>query len=122
MIRRPPRSTHCISSAASDVYKRQILYESIIFYLPLSLQIYLFWTYPNQDFQPYNIIDIQEQGNGFMKNLKMKQAKKSSDQSLAILSSQNSSKRKDSKKSNSYSKSSSKNFNNQYISGEFDKF
>eukprot|EP00826_Nyctotherus_ovalis_P004582 TRINITY_DN11000_c0_g1_i2.p1 TRINITY_DN11000_c0_g1~~TRINITY_DN11000_c0_g1_i2.p1 ORF type:complete len:180 (-),score=34.11 TRINITY_DN11000_c0_g1_i2:1576-2094(-) len=25
MIRRPPRSTHCISSAASDVYKRQIL-------------------------------------------------------------------------------------------------
>eukprot|EP00825_Cyclidium_porcatum_P009846 TRINITY_DN15034_c0_g1_i6.p1 TRINITY_DN15034_c0_g1~~TRINITY_DN15034_c0_g1_i6.p1 ORF type:complete len:335 (+),score=57.81 TRINITY_DN15034_c0_g1_i6:126-1130(+) len=31
MIRRPPRSTHCISSAASDVYKRQlsnILYVS----------------------------------------------------------------------------------------------
>eukprot|EP00826_Nyctotherus_ovalis_P058498 TRINITY_DN8044_c0_g1_i4.p2 TRINITY_DN8044_c0_g1~~TRINITY_DN8044_c0_g1_i4.p2 ORF type:complete len:115 (+),score=25.99 TRINITY_DN8044_c0_g1_i4:26-346(+) len=26
MIRRPPRSTHCISSAASDVYKRQKLY------------------------------------------------------------------------------------------------
>eukprot|EP00826_Nyctotherus_ovalis_P033389 TRINITY_DN2702_c0_g3_i6.p1 TRINITY_DN2702_c0_g3~~TRINITY_DN2702_c0_g3_i6.p1 ORF type:complete len:255 (+),score=10.21 TRINITY_DN2702_c0_g3_i6:23-766(+) len=26
MIRRPPRSTHCISSAASDVYKRQELY------------------------------------------------------------------------------------------------
>ena len=25
MIRRPPRSTHCISSAASDVYKRQHL-------------------------------------------------------------------------------------------------
>ena len=25
MIRRPPRSTHCISSAASDVYKRQVL-------------------------------------------------------------------------------------------------
>eukprot|EP00825_Cyclidium_porcatum_P021420 TRINITY_DN23890_c0_g1_i1.p2 TRINITY_DN23890_c0_g1~~TRINITY_DN23890_c0_g1_i1.p2 ORF type:complete len:145 (-),score=24.14 TRINITY_DN23890_c0_g1_i1:36-470(-) len=23
MVRRPPRSTHCISSAASDVYKRQ---------------------------------------------------------------------------------------------------
>eukprot|EP00975_Prorocentrum_lima_P024059 5062021-Prorocentrum_lima.AAC.1 len=23
MIRRPPRSTHCISSAAPDVYKRQ---------------------------------------------------------------------------------------------------
>eukprot|EP00969_Alexandrium_andersonii_P093505 4129476-Alexandrium_andersonii.AAC.1 len=31
MIRRPPRSTHCISSissAASDVYKRQILPET----------------------------------------------------------------------------------------------
>eukprot|EP00826_Nyctotherus_ovalis_P048043 TRINITY_DN5620_c0_g1_i4.p1 TRINITY_DN5620_c0_g1~~TRINITY_DN5620_c0_g1_i4.p1 ORF type:complete len:186 (+),score=45.93 TRINITY_DN5620_c0_g1_i4:25-558(+) len=27
MIRRPPRSTHCISSAASDVYKRQSLIE-----------------------------------------------------------------------------------------------
>ena len=26
MIRRPPRSTHCISSAASDVYKRQPLF------------------------------------------------------------------------------------------------
>ena len=25
MIRRPPRSTHCISSAASDVYKRQMV-------------------------------------------------------------------------------------------------
>ena len=24
MIRRPPRSTHCIASAASDVYKRQL--------------------------------------------------------------------------------------------------
>eukprot|EP00825_Cyclidium_porcatum_P020382 TRINITY_DN2310_c0_g1_i2.p1 TRINITY_DN2310_c0_g1~~TRINITY_DN2310_c0_g1_i2.p1 ORF type:complete len:263 (+),score=66.62 TRINITY_DN2310_c0_g1_i2:120-908(+) len=27
MIRRPPRSTHCISSAASDVYKRQVLHD-----------------------------------------------------------------------------------------------
>jgi len=27
MIRRPPRSTHCISSAASDVYKRQELHR-----------------------------------------------------------------------------------------------
>eukprot|EP00826_Nyctotherus_ovalis_P021864 TRINITY_DN17134_c0_g3_i2.p1 TRINITY_DN17134_c0_g3~~TRINITY_DN17134_c0_g3_i2.p1 ORF type:complete len:121 (-),score=14.79 TRINITY_DN17134_c0_g3_i2:23-361(-) len=27
MIRRPPRSTHCISSAASDVYKRQLLFH-----------------------------------------------------------------------------------------------
>ena len=29
MIRRPPRSTHCISSAASDVYKRQVYYQCI---------------------------------------------------------------------------------------------
>eukprot|EP00825_Cyclidium_porcatum_P050631 TRINITY_DN9095_c0_g1_i3.p1 TRINITY_DN9095_c0_g1~~TRINITY_DN9095_c0_g1_i3.p1 ORF type:complete len:100 (+),score=26.94 TRINITY_DN9095_c0_g1_i3:133-432(+) len=28
MIRRPPRSTHCISSAASDVYKRQQVKQS----------------------------------------------------------------------------------------------
>eukprot|EP00826_Nyctotherus_ovalis_P038525 TRINITY_DN3613_c0_g1_i17.p1 TRINITY_DN3613_c0_g1~~TRINITY_DN3613_c0_g1_i17.p1 ORF type:complete len:132 (-),score=32.84 TRINITY_DN3613_c0_g1_i17:183-533(-) len=27
MIRRPPRSTHCISSAASDVYKRQFVHH-----------------------------------------------------------------------------------------------
>ena len=30
MIRRPPRSTHCISSAASDVYKRQDLHFDAI--------------------------------------------------------------------------------------------
>ena len=30
MIRRPPRSTHCISSAASDVYKRQLVDPGII--------------------------------------------------------------------------------------------
>jgi len=29
MIRRPPRSTHCISSAASDVYKRQVVIGGI---------------------------------------------------------------------------------------------
>eukprot|EP00826_Nyctotherus_ovalis_P032605 TRINITY_DN2626_c0_g5_i2.p1 TRINITY_DN2626_c0_g5~~TRINITY_DN2626_c0_g5_i2.p1 ORF type:complete len:334 (-),score=98.46 TRINITY_DN2626_c0_g5_i2:22-999(-) len=29
MIRRPPRSTHCISSAASDVYKRQEIHRGI---------------------------------------------------------------------------------------------
>eukprot|EP00826_Nyctotherus_ovalis_P016803 TRINITY_DN14891_c0_g1_i3.p1 TRINITY_DN14891_c0_g1~~TRINITY_DN14891_c0_g1_i3.p1 ORF type:complete len:123 (-),score=39.35 TRINITY_DN14891_c0_g1_i3:111-458(-) len=32
MIRRPPRSTHCISSAASDVYKRQHTDVLIIIY------------------------------------------------------------------------------------------
>eukprot|EP01098_Paradermamoeba_levis_P008783 TRINITY_DN3628_c0_g1_i2.p1 TRINITY_DN3628_c0_g1~~TRINITY_DN3628_c0_g1_i2.p1 ORF type:complete len:142 (-),score=31.27 TRINITY_DN3628_c0_g1_i2:6-431(-) len=39
MIRRPPRSTHCISSAASDVYKRQIYNNvlSAIFMVPLIL-------------------------------------------------------------------------------------
>ena len=31
MIRRPPRSTHCISSAASDVYKRQPLVDSLLY-------------------------------------------------------------------------------------------
>eukprot|EP00825_Cyclidium_porcatum_P002990 TRINITY_DN11391_c0_g2_i5.p1 TRINITY_DN11391_c0_g2~~TRINITY_DN11391_c0_g2_i5.p1 ORF type:complete len:135 (+),score=38.55 TRINITY_DN11391_c0_g2_i5:93-497(+) len=31
MIRRPPRSTHCISSAASDVYKRQVQGQEITF-------------------------------------------------------------------------------------------
>ena len=38
MIRRPPRSTHCISSAASDVYKRQVqtVFEYIFFYLSLT--------------------------------------------------------------------------------------
>ena len=30
MIRRPPRSTHCISSAASDVYKRQHAIDPVI--------------------------------------------------------------------------------------------
>ena len=29
MIRRPPRSTHCISSAASDVYKRQAIVSTM---------------------------------------------------------------------------------------------
>ena len=33
MIRRPPRSTHCISSAASDVYKRQVLKDRGRFFL-----------------------------------------------------------------------------------------
>eukprot|EP00825_Cyclidium_porcatum_P018809 TRINITY_DN2140_c0_g1_i4.p1 TRINITY_DN2140_c0_g1~~TRINITY_DN2140_c0_g1_i4.p1 ORF type:complete len:148 (+),score=23.44 TRINITY_DN2140_c0_g1_i4:143-586(+) len=33
MIRRPPRSTHCISSAASDVYKRQNTYNINIYIL-----------------------------------------------------------------------------------------
>eukprot|EP00826_Nyctotherus_ovalis_P028184 TRINITY_DN2223_c0_g1_i5.p1 TRINITY_DN2223_c0_g1~~TRINITY_DN2223_c0_g1_i5.p1 ORF type:complete len:157 (+),score=40.84 TRINITY_DN2223_c0_g1_i5:23-472(+) len=35
MIRRPPRSTHCISSAASDVYKRQVFITAGGIYLLL---------------------------------------------------------------------------------------
>ena len=34
MIRRPPRSTHCISSAASDVYKRQPINPAISLHSP----------------------------------------------------------------------------------------
>jgi len=34
MIRRPPRSTHCISSAASDVYKRQVIVWGGLGHLP----------------------------------------------------------------------------------------
>eukprot|EP00826_Nyctotherus_ovalis_P039356 TRINITY_DN3782_c0_g4_i6.p1 TRINITY_DN3782_c0_g4~~TRINITY_DN3782_c0_g4_i6.p1 ORF type:complete len:744 (+),score=180.37 TRINITY_DN3782_c0_g4_i6:35-2233(+) len=39
MIRRPPRSTHCISSAASDVYKRQIMY------VPMFICEYMFYRF-----------------------------------------------------------------------------
>eukprot|EP00825_Cyclidium_porcatum_P047281 TRINITY_DN7654_c0_g1_i1.p1 TRINITY_DN7654_c0_g1~~TRINITY_DN7654_c0_g1_i1.p1 ORF type:complete len:590 (+),score=111.85 TRINITY_DN7654_c0_g1_i1:113-1882(+) len=45
MIRRPPRSTHCISSAASDVYKRQVSTQStwekgiiLLYHLKLDLK------------------------------------------------------------------------------------
>eukprot|EP00826_Nyctotherus_ovalis_P011067 TRINITY_DN12889_c0_g1_i6.p1 TRINITY_DN12889_c0_g1~~TRINITY_DN12889_c0_g1_i6.p1 ORF type:complete len:419 (-),score=70.39 TRINITY_DN12889_c0_g1_i6:12-1241(-) len=34
MIRRPPRSTHCISSAASDVYKRQDINKTVMERVP----------------------------------------------------------------------------------------
>ena len=37
MIRRPPRSTHTRSSAASDVYKRQVSYKSPSFDLPMGI-------------------------------------------------------------------------------------
>jgi len=40
MIRRPPRSTHCISSAASDVYKRQPVHTA---YSPLMADLGLFF-------------------------------------------------------------------------------
>ena len=35
MIRRPPRSTPLYSSAASDVYKRQVLFAAVIWYLKI---------------------------------------------------------------------------------------
>eukprot|EP00825_Cyclidium_porcatum_P043268 TRINITY_DN6098_c0_g1_i2.p1 TRINITY_DN6098_c0_g1~~TRINITY_DN6098_c0_g1_i2.p1 ORF type:complete len:557 (+),score=152.79 TRINITY_DN6098_c0_g1_i2:940-2610(+) len=37
MIRRPPRSTHCISSAASDVYKRQNKFLGVVLVITLML-------------------------------------------------------------------------------------
>eukprot|EP00826_Nyctotherus_ovalis_P023609 TRINITY_DN18153_c0_g2_i2.p1 TRINITY_DN18153_c0_g2~~TRINITY_DN18153_c0_g2_i2.p1 ORF type:complete len:148 (-),score=13.32 TRINITY_DN18153_c0_g2_i2:135-557(-) len=37
MIRRPPRSTHCISSAASDVYKRQFFNCATVFSFPCTI-------------------------------------------------------------------------------------
>eukprot|EP00825_Cyclidium_porcatum_P004614 TRINITY_DN12183_c0_g1_i2.p1 TRINITY_DN12183_c0_g1~~TRINITY_DN12183_c0_g1_i2.p1 ORF type:complete len:385 (-),score=72.19 TRINITY_DN12183_c0_g1_i2:40-1194(-) len=52
MIRRPPRSTHCISSAASDVYKRQVQNydqaKNVSFYVPNQQQ-----TSSNQGFQEF---------------------------------------------------------------------
>ena len=41
MIRRPPRSTHCISSAASDVYKRQILDSPLRFGVKVKINVAL---------------------------------------------------------------------------------
>eukprot|EP00825_Cyclidium_porcatum_P051367 TRINITY_DN9424_c0_g1_i7.p1 TRINITY_DN9424_c0_g1~~TRINITY_DN9424_c0_g1_i7.p1 ORF type:complete len:270 (+),score=88.56 TRINITY_DN9424_c0_g1_i7:138-947(+) len=41
MIRRPPRSTHCISSAASDVYKRQVSTQSTWAIIKKLQQFYL---------------------------------------------------------------------------------
>ena len=43
MIRRPPRSTHCISSAASDVYKRQV-YDNVAFTTPGKAKKYILMT------------------------------------------------------------------------------
>eukprot|EP00825_Cyclidium_porcatum_P015737 TRINITY_DN1901_c0_g1_i1.p1 TRINITY_DN1901_c0_g1~~TRINITY_DN1901_c0_g1_i1.p1 ORF type:complete len:512 (+),score=98.44 TRINITY_DN1901_c0_g1_i1:99-1634(+) len=59
MIRRPPRSTHCISSAASDVYKRQLmnLTKQIMTtpqFLPRSSSL--------KQIQEKNFIQIQDQG------------------------------------------------------------
>eukprot|EP00825_Cyclidium_porcatum_P051768 TRINITY_DN9621_c0_g1_i1.p3 TRINITY_DN9621_c0_g1~~TRINITY_DN9621_c0_g1_i1.p3 ORF type:complete len:244 (-),score=2.39 TRINITY_DN9621_c0_g1_i1:718-1449(-) len=52
MIRRPPRSTHCISSAASDVYKRQFLTFACTIQSPLhhELPANSFCVFAGQDF------------------------------------------------------------------------
>eukprot|EP00831_Metopus_contortus_P042420 TRINITY_DN33600_c0_g1_i2.p1 TRINITY_DN33600_c0_g1~~TRINITY_DN33600_c0_g1_i2.p1 ORF type:complete len:106 (-),score=22.44 TRINITY_DN33600_c0_g1_i2:27-344(-) len=42
MIRRPPRSTQGVSSAASDVYKRQLHILLLYVHLPLVELLYLF--------------------------------------------------------------------------------
>eukprot|EP00825_Cyclidium_porcatum_P013034 TRINITY_DN1681_c0_g1_i1.p3 TRINITY_DN1681_c0_g1~~TRINITY_DN1681_c0_g1_i1.p3 ORF type:complete len:257 (+),score=20.39 TRINITY_DN1681_c0_g1_i1:119-889(+) len=51
MIRRPPRSTHCISSAASDVYKRQIYFFQYCIY---QLFFYLVTDYSFTDILQQN--------------------------------------------------------------------
>eukprot|EP00825_Cyclidium_porcatum_P032169 TRINITY_DN3431_c0_g1_i3.p1 TRINITY_DN3431_c0_g1~~TRINITY_DN3431_c0_g1_i3.p1 ORF type:complete len:623 (-),score=109.14 TRINITY_DN3431_c0_g1_i3:379-2247(-) len=47
MIRRPPRSTHCISSAASDVYKRQLQFLLSLTSLKISNSNYNTITFIN---------------------------------------------------------------------------
>eukprot|EP00826_Nyctotherus_ovalis_P042196 TRINITY_DN4314_c0_g1_i3.p1 TRINITY_DN4314_c0_g1~~TRINITY_DN4314_c0_g1_i3.p1 ORF type:complete len:132 (-),score=11.44 TRINITY_DN4314_c0_g1_i3:331-702(-) len=39
MLRRPPRSTHCISSAASDVYKRQVKMRYVLCHYKLVFEL-----------------------------------------------------------------------------------
>eukprot|EP00825_Cyclidium_porcatum_P013920 TRINITY_DN1738_c0_g1_i1.p2 TRINITY_DN1738_c0_g1~~TRINITY_DN1738_c0_g1_i1.p2 ORF type:complete len:129 (+),score=19.97 TRINITY_DN1738_c0_g1_i1:2-388(+) len=76
MIRRPPRSTHCISSAASDVYKRQVSTQSTwvgsgyqmygigksendqfkLNHSGLTAQAYFTWSPPTILFDPLNWI------------------------------------------------------------------
>eukprot|EP00825_Cyclidium_porcatum_P014487 TRINITY_DN17785_c0_g1_i1.p5 TRINITY_DN17785_c0_g1~~TRINITY_DN17785_c0_g1_i1.p5 ORF type:complete len:104 (+),score=23.36 TRINITY_DN17785_c0_g1_i1:120-431(+) len=70
MIRRPPRSTHCISSAASDVYKRQVSTQStwvcmqslsfkseIYFFFKKNLQIKLELSFLNGLFLQYKSLN-----------------------------------------------------------------
>ena len=45
MIRRPPRSTQGVSSAASDVYKRQVQIE-----LDINVQVYIIIPVKLQNF------------------------------------------------------------------------
>eukprot|EP00825_Cyclidium_porcatum_P044200 TRINITY_DN6414_c0_g1_i1.p1 TRINITY_DN6414_c0_g1~~TRINITY_DN6414_c0_g1_i1.p1 ORF type:complete len:269 (+),score=53.81 TRINITY_DN6414_c0_g1_i1:97-903(+) len=71
MIRRPPRSTHCISSAASDVYKRQDLKQCHIQFEFdwQSIQQEIFFKFIcNQSQIEYHEVKVEEQG--FMAGLK----------------------------------------------------
>eukprot|EP00825_Cyclidium_porcatum_P027542 TRINITY_DN2965_c0_g1_i2.p2 TRINITY_DN2965_c0_g1~~TRINITY_DN2965_c0_g1_i2.p2 ORF type:complete len:152 (-),score=35.30 TRINITY_DN2965_c0_g1_i2:65-520(-) len=63
MIRRPPRSTHCISSAASDVYKRQE-------YVCHILQLYKIQTCRNIDIYMFasHIFFVPYTQKNFFKN------------------------------------------------------
>eukprot|EP00825_Cyclidium_porcatum_P010044 TRINITY_DN15145_c0_g1_i1.p1 TRINITY_DN15145_c0_g1~~TRINITY_DN15145_c0_g1_i1.p1 ORF type:complete len:385 (+),score=48.91 TRINITY_DN15145_c0_g1_i1:143-1297(+) len=54
MIRRPPRSTHCISSAASDVYKRQVSTQST-----WGKQLFVLAEIQIRTFSPEIIEDLQ---------------------------------------------------------------
>eukprot|EP00825_Cyclidium_porcatum_P024203 TRINITY_DN26705_c0_g1_i1.p2 TRINITY_DN26705_c0_g1~~TRINITY_DN26705_c0_g1_i1.p2 ORF type:complete len:121 (+),score=17.97 TRINITY_DN26705_c0_g1_i1:66-428(+) len=64
MIRRPPRSTHCISSAASDVYKRQDYYylQTILNDPNLQYVYYLYFYLQFLKDRPTNYSDIQDSG------------------------------------------------------------
>ena len=58
MIGRPPRSTHCISSAASDVYKRQCIYKVIIVdlvYFTEELYLFIKKRIPSIYLNPYTL-------------------------------------------------------------------
>ena len=48
MIRRPPRSTQGVSSAASDVYKRQVYLYSSFLFAPHVSQLIVRWLYRPQ--------------------------------------------------------------------------
>eukprot|EP00825_Cyclidium_porcatum_P008612 TRINITY_DN1429_c0_g4_i1.p1 TRINITY_DN1429_c0_g4~~TRINITY_DN1429_c0_g4_i1.p1 ORF type:complete len:297 (-),score=70.19 TRINITY_DN1429_c0_g4_i1:280-1170(-) len=70
MIRRPPRSTHCISSAASDVYKRQVSTQStwdlliILILLNLEKKRYLSTFMENQSQKKLVVISGASSGIG----------------------------------------------------------
>eukprot|EP00658_Telonema_sp_P-2_P022938 TRINITY_DN19186_c0_g1_i1.p1 TRINITY_DN19186_c0_g1~~TRINITY_DN19186_c0_g1_i1.p1 ORF type:complete len:120 (-),score=22.97 TRINITY_DN19186_c0_g1_i1:26-385(-) len=72
MIRRPPRSTLSSSSAASDVYKRQLIHLLVYtytsyfqIYFPLSIGDRIVETYiQNIDFSSYSLLLTDEESVG----------------------------------------------------------